>query len=40
VLLDDMLFADGARCRPGRFIQPRVEAEIAFVMARPCRGPG
>lgn len=32
VLLDDMLFADGATVPVGRFIQPRVEAEIAFVM--------
>ncbi|QBF29913.1 2-oxo-hept-4-ene-1,7-dioate hydratase [Thalassococcus sp. S3] len=32
VLLDDMLFEDGAQIPPGRFIQPRVEAEIAFVM--------
>lgn len=32
VLLDDMLFADGATIPSGRFIQPRIEAEIAFVM--------
>lgn len=32
VLLDDMLFADGATIPQGRFIQPRIEAEIAFVM--------
>ncbi len=32
VLLDDMLFADGAQIAAGRFIQPRIEAEIAFVM--------
>jgi 2-keto-4-pentenoate hydratase/2-oxohepta-3-ene-1,7-dioic acid hydratase in catechol pathway len=32
VLLDDMLFADEATVPKGRFIQPRVEAEIAFVM--------
>jgi len=32
VLVDDMLFADGATVPNGRFIQPRVEAEIAFVM--------
>ena len=32
VLLDDMRFADGATVPAGRFIQPRVEAEIAFVM--------
>ncbi|MFZ2100534.1 MAG: 2-oxo-hepta-3-ene-1,7-dioic acid hydratase [Oricola sp.] len=32
VLLDDMLFEDGATIPAGRFIQPRIEAEIAFVM--------
>lgn len=32
VLLDNMLFADGSTIPQGRFIQPRVEAEIAFVM--------
>lgn len=38
VLLDDMLFADGATVPRGRFIQPRVEAEIAFVMRAPLAG--
>lgn len=38
VLLDDMLFADGTTVPAGRFIQPRVEAEIAFVMKAPLRG--
>jgi 2-oxo-hept-3-ene-1,7-dioate hydratase len=32
VLFDDMLFASGSQVPRGRFIQPRVEAEIAFVM--------
>ncbi len=32
VLFDDMFFADGATVPAGRFIQPRIEAEIAFVM--------
>lgn len=32
ILFDDMLFADGATIPKGRFIQPRIEAEIAFVM--------
>jgi 2-oxo-hept-3-ene-1,7-dioate hydratase len=32
VLLDDMMFESGAVIPKGRFIQPRVEAEIAFVM--------
>ncbi len=38
VLLDDMLFADGATVPKGRFIQPRIEAEIAFVMKAPLMG--
>jgi 2-oxo-hept-3-ene-1,7-dioate hydratase len=40
VLLDDMLFADGATVPAGRFIQPRIEAEIAFIMKAPLKGPG
>jgi 2-oxo-hept-3-ene-1,7-dioate hydratase len=32
VLLDDMLFQTGDVIPAGRFIQPRIEAEIAFVM--------
>ena len=32
VLLDDMLFQTGATVPKGRFIQPRIEAEIAFAM--------
>ena len=32
VLLDDMLFENAATVPANRFIQPRVEAEIAFVM--------
>ena len=38
VLYDDMLFATGAIVPAGRFIQPRVEAEIAFVMKAPLDG--
>lgn len=38
VLLDDMEFANGATVPAGRFIQPRVEAEIAFVMKAPLAG--
>ena len=30
VLFDDMLFAHGAKVPAGHFIQPRIEAEIAF----------
>lgn len=32
VLFDDMLFETGSIVPEGRFIQPRIEAEIAFVM--------
>lgn len=32
ILFDDMLFQNGATIAKGRFIQPRIEAEIAFVM--------
>jgi 2-oxo-hept-3-ene-1,7-dioate hydratase len=32
ILFDDMLFENGAVIPKGRFIQPRIEAEIAFVM--------
>ena len=39
VLLDDMQFEDGVTIAPDRFIQPRVEAEIAFVMKAPLQGP-
>ncbi len=38
VLLDDMHFAHGGTVPAGRFIQPRVEAEIAFVMKAPLHG--
>jgi 2-oxo-hept-3-ene-1,7-dioate hydratase len=38
VLFDDMAFDDGATVARGRFIQPRIEAEIAFVMAAPLDG--
>jgi 2-oxo-hept-3-ene-1,7-dioate hydratase len=38
VLYDDMLFDTGGRVPAGRFIQPRVEAEIAFVMRAPLEG--
>lgn len=39
VLLDDMFFEDGAVIPAGRFIQPRAEAEIAFIMKTALSGP-
>ena len=38
ILFDDMLFENGATVPEGRFIKPRVEAEIAFVMKAPLGG--
>ncbi len=38
VLMDDMLFDTGGVIPKGRFIQPRIEAEIAFVMKAPLAG--
>ncbi len=38
VLLDDMAFDTGGTVPAGRFIQPRIEAEIAFVMKAPLAG--
>lgn len=38
VLLDDMAFDTGSTVPAGRFIQPRIEAEIAFVMKAPLQG--
>lgn len=38
VLLDDMTFDDGATIPPDRFIQPRIEAEIAFILKAPLGG--
>lgn len=40
VLLDNMLFHSGDTVAKGRFIQPRIEAEIAFVMAADIAGAG
>jgi len=39
VLLDDMFFADGDDIPLQRFIAPRVEVELAFMLARPLHGP-
>ncbi|MFK7835964.1 MAG: 2-oxo-hept-4-ene-1,7-dioate hydratase [Sulfitobacter sp.] len=38
ILFDDMVFDDGAVVPDGRFIQPRIEAEIAFVLKSPLGG--
>jgi len=38
ILFDDMSFSDGSTVPKGRFIQPRIEAEIAFVMKEPLGG--
>lgn len=38
-LLDDMFFAEGAAIPRSRFIAPRVEVELAFILARPLSGP-
>jgi 2-oxo-hept-3-ene-1,7-dioate hydratase len=38
-LLDDMFFADGSELPVDRFIVPRLEVELAFILAKPLRGP-
>ncbi|MDT0683065.1 2-oxo-hepta-3-ene-1,7-dioic acid hydratase [Roseicyclus sp. F158] len=38
ILFDNMTFETGATVPAGRFIQPRIEAEIAFVMKAPIGG--
>jgi len=38
-LLDDMFFADGASVPTGKFIGLRIEAEVAFVLKAPLKGP-
>jgi 2-oxo-hept-3-ene-1,7-dioate hydratase len=38
VLLSDMLFENNAVIPKGRFIEPRIEAEIAFIMAHDLSG--
>ena len=38
ILFDDMLFETGGEVPAGRFIQPRIEAEIAFIMKAPLSG--
>ncbi|MCU1626701.1 MAG: 2-oxopent-4-enoate hydratase [Pseudonocardia sp.] len=40
VLTDEMIVEDGDLIDLGRLVQPRVEAELAFVMAEDLAGPG
>ena len=40
ILMDDMAFENGAIIPADRFIQPRIEAELAFVLKAPLLGPG
>ena len=39
-LMDDMFFAQGSDIPFNRFIAPRVEVELAFILGKPLRGPG
>jgi 2-oxo-hept-3-ene-1,7-dioate hydratase len=39
-LFDDMFFEDGGRVPANRFIRPRIEVELAFVLGQPLKGPG
>jgi 2-keto-4-pentenoate hydratase len=39
-VLDSMTFADGDTASADRFIAPRIEPELAFVLNRPLAGPG
>ncbi|MDO4637183.1 MAG: 2-oxo-hepta-3-ene-1,7-dioic acid hydratase [Lautropia sp.] len=38
-LLDDMLFEEGSDIPIKRFIVPRVEVELAFILGKPLKGP-
>ena len=40
VLLDDMFYNDGDLLEASRFIVPRIEVELAFVLGAPLKGPG
>ena len=39
-LMDDMFLANGGDISIERFIAPRVEVELAFILGRPLQGPG
>ncbi|MGH1360828.1 MAG: 2-oxo-hept-4-ene-1,7-dioate hydratase [Burkholderiaceae bacterium] len=38
-LMDDMFFEQGGDIPIGNFIAPRIEVELAFILAKPLRGP-
>lgn len=38
-LTDDMHYTDGATIPAGRFLWPRIETELAFILGKPIRGP-
>jgi 2-oxo-hept-3-ene-1,7-dioate hydratase len=38
--MDDMFFAQGGDIEASRFIAPRIEVELAFILGRPLKGPG
>ena len=39
-LMDDMFFQQGGDIPVSRFIAPRVEVELAFILGKPLKGPG
>src|SRR5689334_21539262 len=39
-LMDDMFFETGSEIAVEKFIAPRVEVELAFVLDKPLKGPG
>jgi len=39
-LMDDMFFAQGSDIAASRFIAPRIEVELAFILGKPLKGPG
>ena len=39
-LMDDMFFEQGGDIPISRFIAPRIEVELAFVLGKPLKGPG
>ena len=39
-LMDDMFFDNGSDIAASRFIAPRVEVELAFILGKPLKGPG